>query len=385
MVFLGMVGYCSDYIPRYADLAAPLNDLKKKDVPWVWGEKEQQAFDALKDALVSAPVLAHPDFTKPFRLETDASHYAVSAVLTQKDEATGVWRPIAYRSKKMIPRERNLAPTEMECLAIIYGLRRFHNFLEGQEFDLITDHKALRWLLETKDPKDKMRRWVAEVNEYDYHVIHRPGRETVVPDALSRMERDDTDEDVEEGADEVPRQKASVVGAVQGQPLSWNEVRKEQGKDLECQVWKDHLEGRMILPQGVKGTPTFLLRLSIRDGVVVYQTDGGKKVPFVPECLRPKLLYLCHDSKMGSHQGRNKVVDLVKEYYWWPEFSGDIDRYVKSCPRCKPNSVPQVQESITAIRTRFPNELVGLDLFGPLPDSKGGYKYVAIMTDYFTK
>ena len=141
---MGLAGYYLRFIEGFSSSARPLSDLLKKTVAFEWTQKHQQIFEDLKNALCIAPVLQYPDIEKPFILTTDASDYAVDAVLSQGK--VGEDRPIAYMSKMMKPAERNYGTTEKECLAIIYAILHYRPYLYGREFTLICDHEPLKWI-----------------------------------------------------------------------------------------------------------------------------------------------------------------------------------------------------------------------------------------------
>ncbi|CAB0032495.1 unnamed protein product [Trichogramma brassicae] len=182
--FLGMVGWYSRFIPSDAELKLPLLRLTRKSVEWAWTEEQQNAFEALKQALTQAPVLARPDFTKPFIVQTDASAYAIGGVLTQVfDDGE---HPIVYVSRVLAAAERNYTTSEKECLALIWTIRKLRPYLEGYRFIAVTDHSALQYLKNLKDPTGRLARWALEMQQWDFEVVHRRGRVHELPDALSR-------------------------------------------------------------------------------------------------------------------------------------------------------------------------------------------------------
>ena len=149
--FLGLTGYYRRFIPNYSAVALPLTELTKKMAPTTvtWTLRCETAFQELKRLLCSTPVLASPDFEKPFILQTDASEYGVGAVLSQRDEAGGD-HPIAYFSRKLLPREVRYSTVEKECLAIKLGMETFRVYLLGRKFTVETDHRSLVWLNKLK-------------------------------------------------------------------------------------------------------------------------------------------------------------------------------------------------------------------------------------------
>lgn len=147
------------FIPNYASIAAPLSDLTKKGQPnkVVWGEAQARSFEKLKKALCEFPILNLPDFDRPFVLQTDSSNVGIGAVLLQEDGDTK--KPIAYASRKLKGAELNYATVEKECLALVWGILKFHRYLYGKEFLLETDHQPLQYLNRGKAVNARLMRW----------------------------------------------------------------------------------------------------------------------------------------------------------------------------------------------------------------------------------
>ncbi|XP_064399260.1 uncharacterized protein LOC135345747 [Halichondria panicea] len=185
--FLGLSGYYRRFIPQYADIASPLTDLTRKAAPSdvIWTDTCEQAFQKLKTLLSTSPILASPDFTQQFILQTDASDRGIGAVLSQLD-GTGMDRPVAYYSKKLLPREERYSVIEKECLAIKAGVAAFQVYLLGRPFTIQTDHRALMWLNQLKDKNSRLTRWSLSLQPYRFEVVHRKGVDNSNADALSR-------------------------------------------------------------------------------------------------------------------------------------------------------------------------------------------------------
>lgn len=183
--FLGLVSYYRRFIPDFSKTAKPLTALLKKDVSFHWKNEQQLAFEILKKSLVTAPILAYPDFTKPFVLTCDASNYAISAILSQGP--IGKDQPIAYASRTLNKAECNYSVTEKECLAVVFGTKAFRPYLYGHSFTIITDHKPLQWLFNCKDPGSRLIRWRLKLEEFEYEILHKKGKINTNADALSRF------------------------------------------------------------------------------------------------------------------------------------------------------------------------------------------------------
>src|SRR5436190_4728634 len=181
-----MASWYRRFIESFSTTAEPLTRLTRKNARWKWGLDETDAFEKLKQALTSAPVLACPDFTRRFFLQTDASTSGLGAVLTQFDDE-GKERVVAYASRTLSGAEKNYSATELECLAVVWGIRKMRSYLEGYSFTVITDHQSLKWLQRIESPTGRLARWLFELQQFDYDVKYRRGALNRVADALSRQ------------------------------------------------------------------------------------------------------------------------------------------------------------------------------------------------------
>ena len=184
--FLGMVGFYRKYIPNFAGLAKPLTDKTRKGEPAKvkWNETSEKAFQALKDAMSSKPILRLPDQGKQFILTTDASQTGIGAVL--KQEADGVCWPVMYISRKLKPAESRYSTIERECLGLVWATKRLHVYLYGREFILETDHQPLLFLDKSKINNDRVMRWALTMQVYRYSVRVIKGKDNATADYLSR-------------------------------------------------------------------------------------------------------------------------------------------------------------------------------------------------------
>ena len=182
--FLGLAGYYRRFVKGYANIAAPLHALTQKDREFKWTDTTQQAFEVLREALTTPPILAMPNDTGEFILDTDASDQTIGAVLSQLQD--GAEKVIAYASRKLDKREVNYCITRKELLAIVHSLKYFKQYLLGRRFKIRTDHAPLTWLRRTPDPIGQQARWLEIMEEFDFQVEHRPGTKHGNADAVSR-------------------------------------------------------------------------------------------------------------------------------------------------------------------------------------------------------
>ena len=254
--FLGLVGYYRRFVKKFSDKAAPLNVLLRKDQAWKWTPECQNAFETLKGEIASRPVSAYPDFSKPFRLYTDASNLGLGAILAQKQD--GKERIICCASRTLNNAESNYSTTKKECLAIVWGVQIFRPFLIATHFEILTDHYALQWLRSMKSTSAILHRWAAALEDYRFTILHRPAKLQGHMDTLSRLPTENLIFTVE-GENRVPEENAeAVITEVHrqghlGEHKTWKAFNRKhytpQGKQRcreivrtcpECQLGKDY-------------------------------------------------------------------------------------------------------------------------------------------------
>ena len=206
--FLGLVGYYRRFVKKFSDKVAPLNTLLRKDQVWKWTQECQNAFETLKGEIASRPVSAYPDFSKPFRLYTDASNIGLGAILAQKQQ--GKEKIICCASRTLNNAESNYSTTKKECLAIVWGVQVFRPFLVATHFEILTDHYALQWLRSMKSTSAILHCWAAALEDYRFTILHRPGKLQGHVDALSRLPTENLAFTLE-GNIQVPEKKAEAI------------------------------------------------------------------------------------------------------------------------------------------------------------------------------
>ena len=184
--FIGMVGYYRKFIKGFSEIARPLTNLTKKNARFLWTDEAQCSFDTLKEKLMTAPILGYPDTSEPYKLYTDASQYAVGAILTQ-DSPTGE-RVIQYVSHKLSDGQQKWPCIEREAFAIIYAISKLRQYLYGSTFTVYTDHKPLRSLFTSEMKNTRVQRWATLLEEYGCSIQYKSGKQNVRADMLSRID-----------------------------------------------------------------------------------------------------------------------------------------------------------------------------------------------------
>jgi hypothetical protein len=355
---IGMMSWYRRFVPNFSTMVAPLTNLTKKKTRFTWTPECEGAFSEVKNALVNAPILSCPNFSYPFTLQCDASDVGIGAVLTQNID--GKEQVICYLSRALLPAEQRYSTTEKECLSVIYAIERLRCYLEGTRFTVVTDHYSLLWLNNLKDPLGRVGRWVMRLQAFDFDIVHRKGKDNVVPDCLSR-----------------------AVAPVQAQ-LDQLEANSGSGDK-----WIDNLIRK------ISTNPLKYPNFRVREGHVfkkVKSRDGEANSDWkwvVPKISRAQLLKRYHDeASTGGHLGVYKTYHKISNNHTWPKMRADVCRYVRRCPVCasvKPEQrFPAGTMGSRPVISR-PWQLISADLFGPLPRSTNGHEYVLVVTDYFSK
>lgn len=358
---IGMSSWYRRFIPNYSTRIAPLTNLIRKNVKFNWSIECDEALHTIKDALISAPILTCPDMNKPFVLQTDASGYGIGAVLTQTQD--GCEKVICYVSRSLTAGERKFSTTERECLAVLWSVERLRCYLEGRKFTVITDHFSLVWLNNLKNPQGRLGRWAVRLQQFDYEIQHRKGKDLVVPDTLSRsVPISCANLQVKKvNSDEIrDRWYKKMVHQVQEKPLLFPKWRVEQG------VLYKHIESDF--------------------SNLKCENENWKKV--VPKQERGEIIRECHDAMTSGHLGIYKTFNRIARLYYWPSMKADITRYVKNCLTCQ-RTKPEQKTAAGHMTKRpifhRPWQAICTDLVGPLPKSTHGNLFILVVSDLFSK
>jgi transposase InsO family protein len=419
--FLGLVTFYARFIPALATTARPLHELLRKNAPNEWTDTHQRAFQALKDALTSAPILAHPDFDRPFLLETDASDVGISAILSQPVDPNwdGKSLPrtqvVEYASRTLLPAETRYSAREKEALAVVWGIRHYSHYLQAAPFHVFTDHSSLRQLMSTKDPTGRLARWIATLQEYAFTVHYRKGSHAQNADALSRapllQQVADSSPTIEWTGDlddaratplvltEAPPSPAPHTGAHKDnapfEPQHWlpamAEVAREQQRDPELQAIISALQDEKGPAQETKNGGRYVLLDGVLHHAIKADDSENKFAParlrlVVPVTLRRRFIEAFHATSLAVHPGRSRTEAQVTERFFWPGMIRDVRNFVKSCEVCArtKTTASTKQGLLQPIFSERPGDIVGLDLFGPFPKSASGNTICLTMVDHFT-
>lgn len=342
--FVGLAGFYRKFIKDFGDIAVPLNNLLRKDVPFVWDESCQHAFTQLIDAISNDIILQFPRFDRRFYLTCDASNVGIGAVLSQENDQ-GIEQPIAFISKSLNKHEKNYSTTERECLAIVWAIGEFRNYLVGHAFTVRTDHKPLVWLHNIQDPGAKLLRWRLKLNDYDYDIEYIKGKINVVADELSRNGFHD---------DDCPFSEEKII------PSVFNIDQVDASDDEEDE---ETLETIDTIPRNDRKKIT----------------DKDRIIALIKEQ---------HCGPIGGHRGVNATTAVLSIYFDIPGLRALVSDFIKTCEICQRTKYDRQNRNLPLTHTvtaSEPNERIAFDIIGPFKYPDGNKYYGLTIQDDFSK
>jgi hypothetical protein len=328
--FLGMSNYYRNFVPNASSLLGPLHELLRADTPWQWTDRQQAAFTAMKQELASDRVLAHFEPDAQLSLAVDAGPYGLGAVLAQIG-SDGVERPLAYGSRSLSAGERNYSQLHKEAAAIVFGVKRFHQYLYGRQdpFVLKTDHKPLLAIFGKSNgipvmTASRLIRFGIFLSAYNYKIKYISSKQNEVADYFSRIPSPGARGIADDG------EEMLTINSLQlnSLPLTYKDIQAATARDKDlCTVLKYIKYGwpRKIRCKNIM--PYFLCRneLDVEQGCLL----RGHRV-VIPATYRCRVLHELHK----SHQGIVKTKSNARARLWWPNVDKDIEQLITACTVC---------------------------------------------------
>ncbi|XP_053728751.1 uncharacterized protein K02A2.6-like [Synchiropus splendidus] len=362
--YLGLVNYYHKFLPNLATTLHPLNVLLQVGTKWEWSEECNRAFKETKRLITSDELLTHYDPTRPIRLACDASPYGIGCVLSHlmKD---GSERPVAFASRSLSSAERNYAQIDREALSLVWGIKKFHHYLYGQRFTLVTDHQPLVSIFNPRKgipvmSATRLQRWALFLGAHSYDIEFRGTKQHCNADGLSRLPLLTTEGEMAPHSD--PAEVFHSV-VVQQLPVTNSEIQRHTKNDptlskvyeITMRGWPAH--GETLFPE-------FSARrdqLSICQGTLMC---GSRVV--VPPKLRTRVLETLHE----GHLGTVKMKSLARSYVWWPGIDKQLEDITKGCSGCnKVQNAPPLAPLHPWEWPSTPWQRVHVDFAGPFMNS----------------
>lgn len=354
--FLGLAGYYRRYIKNFSGIVSPISELLSNKITFKWTERQQHAFEQLKQAMVSAPVLALPDPSLPYTVKCDASGYAIGAELSQNG------KPIAYLSHKLTPAEKNYPTHEKEQLAIITALREWRHYLLGTHIKIETDHMSLKYLQTQPNLSNRQARWQELLSQYDFEIIYKSGKQNTIADALSRR----SDHQIN---------NINNINVIQN---NLNElIQNAYPNDPIC----SSILSAIYNSGGVQHK-----NYIVRDGLL-YNTAGQIYIPN-NEQIKQIILSEHHDNSISGHMGVSKTYEVITRLFYWNGMYDEIKRYVLTCLQCQQNKSRNTNKLGLLYPLPIPNqkwEQISMDFITQLPITKHGNDAIIVVVDKLTK
>ena len=404
--FVGLASYYRRFIKGFATIAQPLHCLTRKGAKFVWDTACQDAFQSLKDKLVSHPVLSYPNFDKDFILETDASARGLGAVLNQ-EQSDGTLHPVAYASRAVSQSEANYAVTDLETLAVVWAFTHFRAYLYGHHVTVYTDHAAVKATLGVPHLNGKHARWWTKIygsGIRSVEIRHRSGKQNTNADALSRnpylpppVKEIDTETQVatvtsqQDGSQELADIMVDeLLQLPPTEPQLPDNLRNEQMKEPKLSSLFNYLEDDRV-PSDSRDAQRVVAEaqmFAVMDGVLYYVDPKrrNRKRAVVPPQLRESIIREYHGGPMAGHFSTQRLYSTMARSWWWKGMYTDVHHHCQNCPQCAFVSNPRHSKHpfLHPIPVGRPFQIVGVDIMD-LPKTKRGNQHVVVFQDFLTK
>jgi hypothetical protein len=408
--FIGFANFYRVFIPEFSDIAEPLLTLTKKDVVFRWDEACNQAFEKIKELLITAPILAHFDPDKETLVEADSSGHATGGLLLQKDELNN-WRPVAYYSKKHSATEANYPIHDKELLAIVRCLEAWALELHmADSFTVLTDHKNLKYFYRERQLSERQVRWSEFLSRFNFTLEWKPGKTMGKPDALSRREQDLPADYNDE------RLRSRFIRLFQNKHLRSTQIHSiDTSADIdftkEVRIFEDQTLQRLWhesrqtdelyqeltalvankernLPAELQKEKSVSMAECTLDQRGLLQFRGRV---WIPRCepLRTQIIQDIHDSHITGHPGRDLTYAILSRQFFWSGAASDVRQFVRNCEICGRNTIWRETKKGLLKPLPVPERIWGeisIDFITDLPPSgRDSATNCMVITDRLTK
>ena len=407
--FVSLCSYYRRFIRNFSTLTAPLTDLvHTKQRKFTWTSECESIFAHMKTLMTTAPILVYPDFSKAFYISTDASNIGLGAILFQYD-SNNLERVISYASRSLLPAERNYSATHKEGLGVIWAAtKKFHPYVYGQKFYIITDHKPLVHLFKVRDSTGRLYRWSIKLQEYDYEIIYKPGRSHTNVDVLSRIPEEvvssiilDFDYDYINYINHTP--SLVVISSLELDDSSGPSSQEYApdwtfSLDILLEQKKDPTTSSIIEDISTQGStsrsypdyyihPQTILLMHLYFPTNTRKHRDAFHQVVVPVSLQHHVLKAYHDHPLGGHMSPERTYEKILHKYFWPTIRTDIFHYVHSCEVCSKGKTPRRRPPLPVgmqPQVYAPFQRISMD-FLEVSITPRKNRYVLVLIDAFSR
>nr|KYP31454.1 Transposon Ty3-I Gag-Pol polyprotein [Cajanus cajan] len=344
-IFHGLASFYRRFVKDFSTLVAPLNEVLKKHVVFKWGEKQEEAFVALKKRLTNAPILALPNFAKSFEIECVAFNVGIGAVLLQEGH------PIAYFSEKLSGAALNFSTYDKELYALVRALKTWQHYLFPKEFVIHSDHESLRYLKGQGKLNKRHAKWVEFLEQFPYVIKHKRGKGNIVADALSR--------------------RHILLSTLETKLLGFESLKEMYASDET--FGEIYAACEKLSQYGYFKHNGFLFK---------------ENKLCVPTCsIRELLVSESHGGGLMGHFGIKKTLEILQEHFFWPHMKRDVQKFCEHCVVCKMAKSKSLPHGLyTPLPTpEYPWIDISMDFVLGLPRTKNGKDFIFVVFDRFSK
>lgn len=413
---VALTNYYRRHLRDFAHIATPLNKLTRKNAIFEWSQECQDAFRKIKESITTAPLLEFPNFEKDnkFRVTTDASGYAIGAILSNSNG-----KPVCFASRALNKSELNYATIEKELLAVVWAVKHFRPYLFGRKFEIFTDHKPLEGLFKMKNPSSRLTKFRLLLEEYDFEVVYVKGKNNAGADFLSRLKvNKETVHMVTRAKQHIPntieilKRRGSLIYITRDEKHVWklpkiNEAVYHREKDNTFIIvpWAG-----LDIDSTVSGLMSVFRKNQIKELTITSDQNCENSVnqfsrkfkqydhfiniyilkgvePVMEADKKALIMNNFHLTSSGGHAGVNKMLVNIKRRYTWSGIAESVRKFVNNCDACQRTKIVRHNrhELIKTTTAQQAFEKIYLDLVGPLPLDNQSNKYILTIQCEVTK
>ena len=371
MAFVGLANFYRKFVNNFSKRTLPLTNIMGKNKEFKWDKEQEDSFNDIKVALTNTPVLKLPTREGRFKVHTDASDYAIGAVLEQEDVNEKTIKPVAYFSKKLQGAQTRYATHVKELYAIVKALECWRHYLEGVNFDVYTDHFSLQYLRNQSELSKLQVRWMEKLSTFDFEIIYKPGRTNIVADALSRKPQ---------------------INVLNLQAIDSN-VKDKLIMELKKDINFRDIYNKLINKEKIDEKDEFKYKhYKIKDNILTYsviENDEDEERICIPNGeIKSKILNDYHNSVVAGHMGYLRTYEVIHRHFYWPKMFKEIKNYIARCEECQKNKSTNQAPQGYLQPIPLPKQKwykISMDFIVQLPRTARGHDSIWVIVDYLSK